>query len=231
MLTTAYPRKISDMDASEQLRLAAKRARERKDLRQEDVAAQLQQLGINITSNAYAKFEGGTRGGKFDEVSAIAQVLELDLNAIARSGGIDVEDWLTRTAEANFKNAEEALEEARDEFEDFARYRRLTADMLSALSGEAVQIRGPKRDFVGRVLGQAIREIPDDLADFFESRGDDGEVRAAITEYNSAAAAGRERRRAGAPGLSLRPENAQKCWDRIAAVLEKIAPGLEFPDD
>lgn len=218
------------MDASEKLRSAAKRARERKDMRQEDVAAALKQIGIDITSNAYAKFEGGTRAGKFDEVAAIAQVLEIDLNAIARSTTIDVEDWITQSAEVHFSNAELSLEEARGEFEDAARDRKLTVDLISALNGKPVTVRGWRSEFVGRTLGDAITEIPEDLADYFESRGDTGEVRNAIGDYRVAVAARREHRRATGHGLVFTPDEVQKCWNRIASVLEKMAPGLEFVD-
>ena len=104
-------------------------------------------------------------------------------------------------------------------------------DLISALNGKpsdragvAVGVRRKKH------LGDAITEIPEDLADYFESRGDTGEVRKAIGDYRVAVAARREHRRATGHGLVFTPDEVQKCWNRIASVLEKMAPGLEFVD-
>lgn len=171
------------MDATEQLRIAARRARERKNMRQEDVAAELKQIGVDITSNAYAKFEGGARAGKFDEVAAIAQVLELDLTAITRSVQRDVMPLIVSNAEQRYRSAEQMLERARAEFTEAAQGMSATQDLKRAVDGEAVESVLTASEFARITLLDLAVEMPDDVVAFFESLGDEGEVHSAIEQY------------------------------------------------
>jgi transcriptional regulator with XRE-family HTH domain len=220
------------MEATERFRIAAKRARERKEMRQEDVAAQLANFGVNITPNAYAKFEGGTRAGKFDEVAAIAQVLDIDLNAIASNSGVKVEEWLAANAENNFAIAEEELQDARESFENRARERRFTHDFLAALGGNSVEVRSTPDDFVQKVFGSAALNISDHLGDFFETLGDGGKATKALADFNMRLETARERRKANGRGLVVPTiDDSRLLWDRIAEALSVVLPNLHFRDE
>lgn len=211
------------MDAAEQLRIVAKRARERKNMRQEDVAAELKQMGIDITSNAYAKFEGGTRGGKFDEVAAIAQVLELDLTAITRSIKRDVVAMALRRAENNYARSERMLENSRQRFEDSAQALNATRDLSKALGGEVVNVRMSAEDFAAATLLSTARLSLPDTIDFVESLGDDGTFRKVAEGYDA--------RTYGDEDSNVHLGGHDDLAQGLADAFKKYVPALRFPDE
>lgn len=210
---------LRDMNASEQLRIAAKRARERKNLRQEDVAELLRQAGTNITANGYAKFEGGTRAGKFDEVAAIAQVLELDLTGITRSVKRDVTGWAGRTARRRYEQAERSLERAKQKFAEAAQSLTATDDLKRALAGEVIHVRLNAVDFARASLIDMAKTSPIDVAEFFDDLGDEGRFRSAAEGWDT-------RNPADSP-----TSTDDDLVEAIADALRRTVPGLRFPDE
>lgn len=214
------------MDATKELSGAARRARERKGLRQEDVAAQLQQMGINISANAYAKFEGGNRAGKFDEVAAIAQVLELDLTAITKSVKRDIVGLIEQQAERNYKASERRLERARHKFTEDAQALSAARDLLRGLAGERVEVSLSAANFAQLTLSRIASDMPGDLVGFFEALGDSGNIREAIESFEAKSEGDLE-----ADGLRIQRGGHDELNAALGEALKRAVPTLVFPDD